>query len=149
MSNFGKFLGTCFWSNLTKNRGKTRKCLFFLLYKCLNFCTKRFAYFIWQTTTFHYSTKVSSLSTFWRKAKTLSYLGFVLCSMNRPLLFPGIFCNKQNKTKSCYVYIHFYFVWFRSLLVVQVVNNFLFYTLQKNQREREKENTKRSFYIQL
>jgi hypothetical protein len=57
---------------LTKN---SVNCLFFLLYKCHNK----------KTTTFHYSAKVSRLSTIRQKFKTLSYLAFVLCSMNRPL----------------------------------------------------------------
>jgi hypothetical protein len=63
--------------------GKKWKYLLFLLYKCHNFRTKKFVYSIWQTTNFHYSAKVSRLSTIRRKSKTLSYLDFVLCSMNR------------------------------------------------------------------
>jgi hypothetical protein len=76
------------------------KYLFFLLYKCLNFCTKKFVYSIWQTTTIHYLTKVSRLSTIRRKSKTLSYLDYVLCSMNRPLSSP-FFCCLYLKLSVC------------------------------------------------
>jgi hypothetical protein len=65
---------------LSKNSGN---CLFLLLYKCHN---KKLVYSVCQTTTFHYSAKVLRLSTILRKSKTLSYLDFVLCSMNRPLV---------------------------------------------------------------
>jgi hypothetical protein len=42
VSYLSKFLEKCFWSNLTQNSGKKMwKCLFFLLYKCHNFCTKK------------------------------------------------------------------------------------------------------------
>jgi hypothetical protein len=50
------------------------KCLFFMLYKCHNFCTKSL---------FILSGR-PQLSTIRRKSKTLSYLDIVLCSMNRP-----------------------------------------------------------------
>jgi hypothetical protein len=53
------------------------KYLFFLLYKCLNFCTKKFVYSIWQTTTIHYLTKVSRLSTI--RAKVQDIVLFRLC----------------------------------------------------------------------
>jgi hypothetical protein len=65
----GKFFFSCFTNNVCK---------------AIIFCTKKFVNSIWQTTTFHYSAKVSRLSTILRKPKTLSYLDSVLCSMNRP-----------------------------------------------------------------
>jgi hypothetical protein len=80
VSNLGKFWGKKYRSNLTQNSGN---CSFFSLYKYHN---KKFVYSIWQTTTFHYSAKVFRLSTIRWKSKTLSYLDFVLCSMNRPMV---------------------------------------------------------------
>jgi hypothetical protein len=71
VSKFGEFGGIFLATFDQKQLGKTWKCLFFLLYKqckqCHNFCTTKFVY-----------------STIRRKSKTLSYLDFVSCSMNRP-----------------------------------------------------------------
>jgi hypothetical protein len=90
VSNLVKFLGMFLVKFDQKQWKTTRKSLFFLLYKqpkqCHNFCTKKFVYSIWQTTTFHYSAKILRLSTIRRKSKTLSYLDFVLCSINQPQL---------------------------------------------------------------
>jgi hypothetical protein len=72
--NFWEF----FLSNVTKNSGN---CLFFLLYKChnikvclFNLADHNFSLFNKSLDTFHYS----------QKSKRMSYLDFVLCSMNRP-----------------------------------------------------------------
>jgi hypothetical protein len=86
VSNLGKFFGF-FWSNLTKNSGRKHGNVYFSCFtNAIIFVPKSL---------FILSGR-PQLSTFRRKCKTLSYLDYVLCSMNRPQVdssFIGHFPN--------------------------------------------------------